>query len=139
MPRGKPRTTQTGAPAQKVRSVPGQRYGEGKQSNELQAAMPAPDMVKATAPSPAPQGAPVMPGPPVDPMQVQEFLGRTNPNMLGGSQLPDQPVTEGLSTGPGRGPQALNMNTTPVARYLQRLSAETGNSKWRRLAERAGL
>jgi hypothetical protein len=29
--------------------------------------------------------------------------------------------------------------TTPLARYYENLSAETGNPKWKRLAEEAGL
>ena len=140
MPRGKPRTTQAGDPAQKIASVPGQRYGEGVEQQAMQQAMPAPDMVEATAPNPsAPQGAPVMPMPPVDPAAIQGYLQSNNPNMLGGTALPDQPVTAGLSSGPGAGPSAVAGPRTPPSRWLSRMAEETGNPKWRRLAEQAGL
>lgn len=136
MPRGKPRTTQAGDPAQKIASVPGQRYGEGVDQQAMQRAMPAPDMQAATAPSPA---APVTPMPPVDPMAIQDYLGAHNPAMLAGTQMPDQPVTAGLSRGPGPGPSAIAGPRTPTSRWLMRMAEDTGNPKWKRLAEQAGL
>lgn len=138
MPRGKPRTTQSGDPAQKIASVPGQRYGEGVEQQAMQRAMPAPDMVEATAPSAAP-AQPVMPMPPVDPAAIQGYLQSHNPNMLGGTALPDQPVTAGMSSGPGPGVSAIAGPRTPPSRWLQRMAEDTGNPKWRRLAEQAGL
>lgn len=137
MPRGKPRTTMAGDPAQKIGSVPGQRYGEGVQQQAMQRQMPAPDMQQATAPSPS--AAPVQPMPPTDPSMVQEYLATQNPNMLGGTQIPDQPVTAGLSTGPGPGRSAIAGPKTPMSRWLMRMAEDTGNPKWRRLAEQAGL
>ena len=136
MPRGKPRTTQSGDPAQSIGSVPGQRYGEGVEQQAMQRAMPAPDMQQATAPSPA---APVRPAPPVDPASIQQFLGAQNPNLLAQSANPDQPVTAGLSTGPGPGQAAIAGPKTPPSRWLQRMAEDTGNPKWQRLAEQAGL
>lgn len=139
MPRGKRRTTQSGAPAQAIRSVPGQRYGEGVEQQQLQRAMPAPDMQEASAPNGMAGGPPVIPSPAPDPAMIQQYLAGHNPNMLGGTQMPDQPVTAGLSTGPGPGPSALARPRTPTARWLHRLGQETGNPKWKRLAEEAGL
>ena len=138
MPRGKPRTTQAGDPAQKIASVPGQRYGEGVEQQAMQRAMPAPDMQQATAPSPQ-SGPPVHPMPPQDPAMIQQFLAVQNPNLLAGSAMPDQPVTAGLSTGPGPGRAAIAGPKTPASRWLMRMAEDTGNPKWRRLAEQAGL
>jgi len=132
------RKTMSGADAQSIQSVPGQRYGEGPDQAALQATLPAPD-TQGQVPSAAPP-APTVTGPmPVDPGQIQQFLAGHNPALLSGTRQPDTPVTDGLSTGPGRGPAALKMNVTPIARFYDRLAADTGNQKWKRLAERAGL
>lgn len=142
MPRGKKRETQSGVDAQTVKSVPGQRYGEGKAQQELLQAMPAPDLANSNAVKmgSAMPAAPVLPGPQADPAMVQEFLGSHKPNLLSGTQQPNTPVTDGLPTGPGRGQEAIRAQAiTPVARMMQQLSEETGNMKWARLAERAGL
>jgi hypothetical protein len=75
------------------------------------------------------------------PEEIQAYLAQNNPNLLSGTQRPDEPVTSGMSLGPGAGPGVLGMRnaTTPLARYYENLSAETGNPKWKRLAEEAGL
>jgi len=143
MPRGKKRVTQSGADAQTVKSVPGQRYGEGPSQQALMSAMPAPNLAAEgipTAPA-APQGVPVLPPRQADPAQISGFLGENKPALLSGTQRPDVPVTDGLAGGPGRGPEALVQarTTTPIARYLQNLAQDTGNKKWQHLAERAGL
>lgn len=140
MPRGKPRTTQTGERALKVQSVTGRRYGEGPESTALQEAMPAPNRnqpIEAATPQ-VPVGKPVYPSMPVDPSMVTQYLGSQNPNLLSGSKRPDEPVTSGMATGPGRGPQGPRVNTQ-LARTLQQLAEETGNSKWTTLAQKAGL
>ena len=144
MPRGRKRETQSGADAQTVKSVPGQRYGEGKEQQELLSAMPAPDLAadnsRTLGAAPMPQGSPVLPGAPPDAGMVQQFLQENKPGLLGGTQQPNTPVTDGLSTGAGRGPEAIRAQAvTPIARMMQQLSADTGNQKWARLAERAGL
>jgi hypothetical protein len=145
MPRGKKRTTQSGADAQSVSSVPGQRYGEGVEQQQLQQNMPAPDLAAAgpggndiVMPQPGP---PVTPAPQGDPAQMMDYLKSNNPSLFSGTQMPDVPVTDGLLGGAGRGPEALVQAraVTPVARYLINLSEESGNVKWKRLAERAGL
>lgn len=138
MPRGVPRKTQTGESAQTVKSVPGQRYGEGVEQQQLMDAMPAPDRRGAPIPG-APSPQPVQAQPPAGPEQIQQFLTQHTPNLLAETQNPGQPVTDGLSTGPGRGPTAIQRSTTPTRRYLDRLAAETGNPKWKRLAERGRM
>lgn len=134
------RQTMSGADAQNIKSVPGQRYGEGKEQQALQQAMPAPDLASPEFSA----GPPTFPGMPpaaptaIDPMAVQGFLNQTKPNLLGMTGRPDEPVTAGLASGPGPGPEVMR-NTAPIRRYLDQLTADTGNPKWRRLAERAGL
>jgi len=135
------RKTQTGDPAQAVKSVPGVRYGEGDDQQAMQAAMPAPN-VQQPVPTPAgPRpGAPLVEPSPTSPDAVQAFLAANNPNMLAGSDSPDEIVTEGLSSGPGRGQEAIRGRAqTPLKRFYENLAAETGNPKFRHLAERAGL
>lgn len=132
------RKTMSGADAQDIGSVPGQRYGEGVEQQAMQQAMPAPDTAGTVGPggnSTVP--APTVTGPmQVNPEQVGGFLQQHNPKLLGGTQNPDQPVTAGMQLGPGPGPQATQV---PLSRYLANLAADTGNPKWKRLAERAGL
>lgn len=136
------RQTRSGADAQKIASVPGRRYGEGVESAQLQAAMPTPSAPTApTAPTSAVPQEPAMvaPAPPVDPAQIQAFLQQNRPALLSSTRRPEQPVTAGMASGPGPGPEIIGRSSTPLARYFQQLSAQTGNEKWRRLAERAGL
>ena len=134
------RKTMSGADAQNIPSTAGVRYGEGDDMQELQADLPSPDTQGTVGGSPGGPGAAPMPMPmPPDPQQVQGFLGSHNPALLSGTQEPDTPVTAGLSTGPGPGPSALRRNTAPIARFYEQLAADTGDPKWRRLAQRAGL
>ena len=133
------RKTMSGDDAQTISSVPGQRYGEGVAQQQMQQAMPAPD--RSGAPTGAPPGIETMPPQGAAPVDVQQYLATHNPNLLSGSQLPDQPVTAGLPTGPGAGPEVLGMlrASTPLRRYLDNLSDQSGDPTFRRLAERAGL
>jgi hypothetical protein len=60
--------------------------------------------------------------------------------MLGGTQLPNQPVTAGLSSGPGAGPEVLNMRaSTQMRRMLDELSRRSGDPYFTQLADRARL
>ena len=137
------RQTQSGAPAQEISSVPGQRYGEGVEQQQMQQAMPAPDYQGEGVTNVSPQQAAQVAAPapaPMDPAMIAEYLGANRPSLLSGTQDPDRPVTSGLSTGPGAGPEVLAQSSrTPLARYMQNLSNDTGNPRWKRLAERAGL
>lgn len=137
------RRTLSGDPAQRVHSVPGRRYGEGQRSAELQRAMPAPAVQGVDAGAPptsadAPgAAAPVAP----DPAAVQQFLRDTGPSLFAGTQRPDQPITAGLPSGPGPGPEALRnrQTTTPTGRFLRQLARDGGSQRWLELAERARL
>lgn len=135
--------TISGHDAQKVESVAGQRYGEGVEQQQMQTAMPAPKAAADVAPQVRGNetviAAPQKQGP--TPEMLQQFLASNNPQLLSGTQIPDEPITAGLPSGPGPGPEALSLgvNTTPIARTLRRLSATTGNPKWARLADKANL
>lgn len=132
--------TISGDDPQKIASVPGQRYGEGIEQADMQRKMPAPQVEGPPPNGTQPQvAAPMKAGP--TPEMLQEFLQANNPQLLSQSQMPDQPVTHGLSTGPGAGTEAMTLGatTTPIARTLRQISAATGNPKWARLAERANL
>jgi len=132
--------TISGDDPQKIASVPGQRYGEGIEQADMQSKMPAPQVDGPPANGSQPVvAAPQKAGP--SPEMLQQFLAANNPQLLSQSQLPDEPVTAGLRTGPGAGPEAMTLaqTTTPIARTLRQISAATGNPKWARLAERANL
>lgn len=140
------RKTMSGADAQNIPSTAGVRYGEGDDMQELQQGLPSPNTAGTvgaggTVPAPqAPQGEPVLPGQPPDPALVQQFLSQNQPALFKqGTQQPDVPLTDGLASGPGRGPEAMALDRTPTSRFLRQLASDTGNPKWRRLAERAGL
>jgi hypothetical protein len=142
------RKTQSGAPAQEIKSVPGQRYGEGVQQAQMQRAMPAPNRV-ATAPQPsmvaAQQAAsptqmqeefaavPV-PSAPVDPVAALASIPK---NLFG--EPDDRPVTSGLSFGPGRPASIMGAPRPaqrPTTRMLQMLYDTTNDPMFARLLER---
>ncbi len=76
-------------------------------------------------------------GPPPD---LQAMLGQAPIGLLAGSQLPNQPVTAGLSSGPGVGPEGFaGQSRTPLARTLNQLAERTGDPVFARLARKAGL
>lgn len=141
MPRAK--KTISGAPAQAVKSVPGQRYGEGVQQAAMQQAMPAPNVRQAAPPQPAPtqQAMPTaQPAPqamPQQPVDVGGFLQQLPKNLLG--QNGNGPVTAGLPFGPGS--NSIPSLRTPLnglnVDMLQRMYDITGNPRIRALLERA--
>lgn len=136
------RKTVSGAPAQEIKSVPGQRYGEGAQQAQMQRAMPAPNRVAAApeqrpvsmanaAPTVAQQ--PAVPAAPVDPVEALRAIP------TGLLQQPDQrPVTSGLNFGPGRPMSSIAgpRPTRPVSRTLEMMYDMTNNPVFARLLER---
>ena len=85
-----------GGPTQKIRELPGGKYGEGAEFRGLQqsAAMAG----RETPGAPTPE-APA--GPPPQPVETIPFGAP--------SQKPDEPVTAGSEMGPGVGPAALGL------------------------------
>jgi len=135
MPRGKQKKTMAGVPSQNIESVSGQRYGEGKAQTQMQKMMPAPDEMQAeqqrrpNVPAQQPQPQPVpqqVARPRVDP---QQYLAQLPTGLL--KQAPSQgvPVTNGLSSGPGAGREALRgtVSKKPSVRMLHHMYRRTGN------------
>lgn len=111
MPRGGRRSGQVGKPypnrrdlrtKQAPKAAQGQPYGEAKQQLDAQRAIPL-------SRTPAPQG--VRPGPP-ETAAVAGMVGGGSvsvPPLNAPSARPNEPITAGLRTGPGPGPEALNL------------------------------
>lgn len=137
------RRTQGGAPAQPVKSVPGQRYGEGVAQRQMQRAMPTPNLrapggAAPTPPATAPTEPPEAPG---DPMAAAAGMDRELGMLNAPTAYPDEPITTGLSVGLGAGPEVmLNQPTmSPQARFLEELSSRTGDPFFADLARRARM
>lgn len=141
-----------------------QAYGQRGDQIAAQREIPLPqDRGPVPAPSvqlPAPSGPPgAPPGPgaaPVDPAapggvapdemsailaaamaeQSPEGNSLTNP-----TDMPSQPVTAGLPTGPGPGPEALGVKprNTPVAQTMTLLAETLGDPRIARMAQRASM
>ena len=147
MPRAK--KTIAGAPGQKVQAVTGQTYGEGIRQENLQKAMPAPNAQIQQRPIPAPPTAPASEGQtsteaPAQPVaQPPRLLFEEAMQSVRGSggilRAPDDnpalPVTDGLATGPGRGPEAL-MAQSHLGNTLRRLAVQTSDPIFRELASK---
>ena len=133
------RKTQSGAPAQGTpQSVPGVRYGEGVEHQQLAQALPPADM-RDMAPQGSPDAANSAPQGAASPEQVMASLSSAPLGMLTATQRPNEPITAGLRDGPGVGPEALHRGTTPLGRTLANLAARTGNENYALLARKAGL
>lgn len=137
MPRA--RKTMSGEPAQKVAPITGQTYGDAKQQEMLQETMPAPKVgaaqIAATSgEAPAPN-EPQAPRPPVDIAAAIRGVGGL---LSQPDDRPTTPVTDGLSSGPGRGPEALTRNTQ-MGNTLRRLALQTNDPIFYELASKIGL
>lgn len=139
----RPRTL-SGAPAQPISATPGQMYGAGVEQMQLQRAMPAPNLAQGpTAPvvAPGPAPAPVeaqAPPPSFDQVLAQAQGMRDQTGLLSApTTRPQEPVTAGLTRGPGGGPEMLQMQRgTPAGDAMRRLSAATGDPFFAELAAR---
>lgn len=111
---------------QPIRVAPNQEYGQAQALENAQRVVPLPNQpvpaAQPPAPPPAPTGA--MGGPPGLPPPDLGPLSRP-------TERPGEPVTAGLPTGPGPGPEVLGMGSQPFdptqadaqqfARYLPAL------------------
>lgn len=150
MPR-KRRQTMSGAPAQPIGAIPGQIYGAGVDQMALQRAMPAPNLAGggaapvAPAPPPAsPAAAQAVPGPGAAPNYDDLLRNAASLREQTGllpmpTNRPNEPITAGLTRGPGPGPEALGMRrSTPVGDAWRRISAATGDPYFAQLVDRLG-
>ena len=97
--------------------TPNQVYGQGVAQQQALKAVPLPASGTTPPGAAAPPPAPPAPGaPPAGPAPVL-------PGGLGPidrpSERPNEPLTAGLSSGPGPGPEALGQSTNPTANMLR--------------------
>ena len=130
----------SGAPAQAAPPVAGQTYGQGVEQQQLDQALPKPNMQTAAPVSAAPAAAVQQP----QPYDHAAVLAAAAPlaDQTGLLQLPtnrpSEPITAGLSTGPGPGPEALAMQQgTPAGDLFRRLSQATSDPYFAELAAKA--
>jgi hypothetical protein len=113
---------------EKVTTVPGQEYGKRTAQEQSQRILP---LGPGPAPAPAPTGGPVtpQPAPPPPAARVPGDRGDwTRP-----TERPNEPLTTGLPTGPGPGPEGLT--GFAAAGYQQAQSAHgTVKSMLQRMA-----
>lgn len=133
------RKTSTGQPAQAVPdSVPGVRYGEGVEHQQLSEALPPVD-ARATGSLPPTAGGGVTPPSAPNPDVLANFMQSAPMGALRGTSSPDEPVTAGLPNSPGAGPSALTGRRSPLAKTLHGLAQATGDSTFAELARKAGM
>lgn len=136
------RQTQSGAPAQPIGAVAGQEYGMGVQEMALQRAMPAPQTAGAQPPQTAAPNAPAPAQQPSMEDVLAQVQGRVPPGGLiaAPTTRPDEPVTHGLPSGPGGGPEVIGSpQASQVGAFYRRLSQVTGNGYFAALADRSNL
>ena len=137
-----PRTARRQAPS----VAPGQDYGDRQDQVRQQQDLPLPDMHSPTpggAPSPgaaSPPGAPGGGGMAAALAAAQAMPPPDRPPWADGPV--DEPITAGLPSGPGPGPEALRARygggrRFPVAEMYQRLAALSGDPYWGELAQSA--
>lgn len=138
------RKTQSGADAQRIESVAGQRYGEGVAQQQMQRAMPAPQVrdtnVSQPVTSPAqPTVAQQMAAAP-PPRNPAELLAQAPRGIL---RQPTQgrPITAGLPSGPGPGPEVASryLAKSPMRRTLEQLYQRTNNPAIQRILNEGRL
>lgn len=131
----------SGAPGQAVQAIQGQTYGDAARQEALQKTMPAPNAgVQATEPptaGPAPE-QPQTPEAPAPRLSLQDAMQRISGRgglLTAPDDNPALPVTDGLMSGPGRGPEAMMANST-LGNTLRRLANQTGDPIFRELANK---
>lgn len=143
MPRAK--KTAQGSPGQPVQAFAGQTYGEGARQEELQRSMPAPNVEEtpiARMPVAQQQEVPEDAQPQQRPRASFSDVTAALQGMGGILRAPDDkptvPITDGLATGPGRGPEALQ-RSTQLGNTLRRLAMQTNDPVFAELASKIGL
>lgn len=132
-----------GMPGQPVQAVSGQTYGEGVRQEALQRAMPAPKQPGIIPPPPTRAEQSASEAEPETQAIRPRLSFEEAMQQVGGKggilALPDDnpslPVSDGLATGPGRGPEMLTANST-LGNTLRRLANQTGDPIFRELASK---
>lgn len=108
----------TARPTQPVEAPTGLRYGERKQLEDSQRAMPLPDNTPSTATGTSGEPAPV-----------------SRPNVFAPSDRPGEPLTAGAAE--GAGPSQLGLLPADPVAHIRALYQIAPNDDLRRLLERA--
>lgn len=104
--------------AMPVKAGPSQGYGQRAALERAQQQMP----VAAPTPPPAPQAPP--------PVQRRPLTPLTAP-----TQRPDEPLTAGIASGPGPGPEVLGGPADPIEAELRALYSRFPSEELRELIE----
>jgi len=145
MPRRARRRTLTGQEAQPVAVPRGTTYGQGERDMESQRRTPLPDYAASGSqavpnPGPTTSGGPGSPAPPSEDRlaaAVQAASQMAPPQQLNApTRRPNEPLTAGMSMGPGPGPEIL-ASGDQVVRTFQTLASITADPSFQRLAELA--
>lgn len=123
-----------GYAAQPAEAPTGMPYGEHQASIESQQALPMAQVVPPTG-----TGGPTPPQDPAQRLQAAvEAARRMRPPspLTGPSQRPTEPITAGMATGPGPGPEVLR-NGDRVARTFKLLNEVTGDASFAELYEQS--
>lgn len=99
-------------PAQVPTGLP---YGENQARQAQIAAAPLPSGAPPVSSTPSPGGAPA------DPIAAAQNTPFEPVGMFGASSRPGEPVTAGLPSGPGQGPEALLPQANPDADELKQV------------------
>lgn len=145
MPRA--RKTLTGDPARPNVPIAGQTYGAGVDQQQLETSLPTPNTASNTplsaAVSPnqgqtAPNSAPAAPYNHEQALAAASQYADQTGLLLSDTNRPNEPITAGLTRGPGPGPEALGLTRgSPTGDLLRRLSAATGDPALAELAMKA--
>lgn len=127
-----------GASTQPAAAPTGMAYGAHAESVAAQRAVPLPaaSPVAPQPPAPGPGGGAV------NPFAAALQAAEAHPSPAGSfampSLRPDEPVTSGLPSGPGSGPEALAISQPGIASAFERLAYSTGDPDMAVLAQIAG-
>lgn len=137
MPRS--RKTSSGSTAQPVEAITGQQYGRAVQQEALQRSMPVPNEA-VQAQGTAPQGAAPATAmrPRLAPEQAMSLLSGMGGILSAPDDNPNIPITDGLTTGPGRGPEVMR-NQSALGDTLRRLAMQTNDPVFSRLASKVNI
>lgn len=134
MPRGGRRSGRAGKPYANrsdlrgplpVTAAPSAGYGQRVAQERAQQAVPLAPQPSPTVPSPPAPGPPAPTGP--APGELGDFLRAT--------ERPSEPITAGLASGPGPGPEALGQANDGSVDELRALYAAFPNEDLRQLIE----
>ena len=152
MPRS--RKTLSGERAQPAIPVAGQQYGKGVEQQRLEEAMPSPQVQSPNPGIAPPTQSPGVPPSPqagsltapalsprvaTDPMQAATQMAGRAGLLNAPTARPNEPVTAGLRSGAGAGPEALGIPVamSPIGHTLRQLSNALGDPFFAELANKA--